>query len=242
MRRPRPWRTAFGHELGDHERQVVARAGARRRSASASFASRGPAGPPSAAGEAGGGSETTGEGSLTDSLPPRGGDRSGNRGRDVRMMHGRRPWGSPSAAPELAGATPSAENGPGPRDHPGGTPASCRGARGSCVPASSAGAGGAGRPRPCSAAGAAVGGWACTSKSQLPSPKRPAPSMMPLVSQTPGPTATPSRPGGASVTTRVAESTSMPESPSQRRTARSSRHGPSRPSPPGSRWCRPPAP
>src|SRR4029450_13978958 len=45
--------------------------------------------------------------------------------------------------------------------------------------------------------GAVVGECACTSESQVFAPKIDETSMIPLVSQMPGPTGTPSRPGGA---------------------------------------------
>src|SRR5919106_7033168 len=50
--------------------------------------------------------------------------------------------------------------------------------------------------------GAVVGGWACTSVSQVSGPNIADASTMPLVSHTPGPTGMPSRPGGSSSATR----------------------------------------
>jgi hypothetical protein len=52
--------------------------------------------------------------------------------------------------------------------------------------------------------GGVVGGCAWTSESHVSAPNRAEASMIPLVAQTPGPTGTPSLPGGFSSATRVA--------------------------------------
>src|SRR4029453_16674138 len=61
--------------------------------------------------------------------------------------------------------------------------------------------------------GGVVGGWAWTSDSQVSGPNTAEVSMMPLVSQIPGPTGMPSRPGGSSWAILVAVAGSTPTAP-----------------------------
>src|SRR5918995_221453 len=77
--------------------------------------------------------------------------------------------------------------------------------------------------------GAVVGGCAWTSESQVSAPNSREASMMPLVSQTPGPTGMPSRPGGSSWATRVAVETATPTAATGPLTGSNRQIEPSRP-------------